>query len=265
MLKQGLLAITAIIGTPGWANDLPQLPPADVIILGETHDNGLHHAGQAEYLKTLSPTAVVFEMLSVEQAEIVNSDPKTDLPQLGKTIGWEAAGWPDFSLYAPIFSALGETPAIAAGTKREVVQRAFGEGAATVFGRDAATFGLDDPLPTAELEARKSMQFEAHCRAMPIEMMAGMVEAQRVRDAVMAQAVLDALEDFGPPVAVIAGSGHAHKIWGVPALLAHAKPDIAVLSVAFVETGNAPDLQAFDIVIPTAPVERDDPCQAFEK
>ncbi len=63
------------------------------------------------------------------------------------------------------------------------------EGAAAVFGAAAARFGLDAPLPEDEQAAREAEQAEAHCGALPAEMLPGMVEAQRLRDAALARAV----------------------------------------------------------------------------
>ena len=107
------------------------------------------------------------------------------------------------------------------------------------------------------------MQFEAHCEAMPLAMMGGMVEAQRLRDAAFAAATLDALERHGAPVVVITGNGHARKDWGMPALIALADPGVTLWSVGFVETPRPLDDPRFDLTVATEPAPRDDPCAAF--
>jgi hypothetical protein len=56
------------------------------------------------------------------------------------------------------------------------------------------------------------------------EILPGFVEAQRLRDAALAEAALAALEAHGAPVAIITGNGHARRDWGVPAVLAVAAP-----------------------------------------
>ena len=47
------------------------LPRADVVLLGEVHDNPAHHAFQAEAVAYLAPRALVFEMLTPAQAALV--------------------------------------------------------------------------------------------------------------------------------------------------------------------------------------------------
>lgn len=127
---------------------------------------------------------------------------------------------------------------------------------------DVARFGLDRPLPPAEQAAREARQMDAHCNAMPADMMPGMVMAQRLRDAALARAAARAFDETGGPVAVITGSGHADRRRGIPAALALARPDLSVLSVGQLEADPGPDAP-FDLWIVTDSVDRDDPCAAF--
>jgi len=145
---------------------------------------------------------------------------------------------------------------------------AFDNGAAKVFGAGASRFGLDRPLPPKQLQRRIDEQFEAHCQAMPREMMNGMVEAQRLRDAALAQAALKAYQETGGPVVVITGNGHARKDWGALALLHMAAPDLTLLSVGFLETEEEADsdsqIPPYDLWVYTDPAPREDPCKAFQ-
>ena len=88
-----------------------------------------------------------------------------------------------------------------------------------------------------------------------------MVEAQRVRDAHFARTVLDAIEQFGAPVVLITGNGHARTDWGVPTYLVRVAPDLKVYSVGQSEEGRIAG--AFDRVEDAPAVERADPCAAF--
>ena len=63
------------------------------------------------------------------------------------------------------------------------------------------------------------LQFEAHCEAMPLDLMGGMVDVQRYRAAKFAAAALRALEPFCPRVAAIGGYGHARTDLCVPAAI----------------------------------------------
>ncbi|WP_370222763.1 ChaN family lipoprotein, partial [Pararhodobacter marinus] len=43
---------------------LDRLPPAQILVLGEVHDNPQHHRNQARAIRAQSPAAVVWEMLT---------------------------------------------------------------------------------------------------------------------------------------------------------------------------------------------------------
>ncbi|MEX1234821.1 MAG: ChaN family lipoprotein [Roseovarius sp.] len=245
-----LAALLACLAMPALAQ-----PDADIVVLGEVHDNADAHLGQAAMLDALQPTAVVFEMLSPEDARRIDAE-----RHLAEVI-WDAGNWPDYALYAPIFDASGSARIIGAAAPRESVRSVYGDGPATLFGPDAARFGLDQPLPDDQQTAREALQFAAHCEAMPLEMMPGMVDVQRYRDAVFARAALEALETYGPPVAVIAGNGHARTDWGVPAMIAKAAPGVTTHAIAFTEEQT--DIP-YDETRVVPPAERDDPCSALK-
>lgn len=243
---------------------LDMLPAEDVVLLGEIHDNPHHHRAQAQAIASLQPAAVVFEMLTPEQADLVTAEALADLSGLGDLLGWEDSGWPDFDLYAPVFAALGDARVFGAALPRGEVRAAFSDGAAEVFGPGAALFGLDQPLAEAEQSAREELQFLSHCEAMPLEMMGGMVEAQRLRDAAFARTIMAANKITGGPVAVIMGSGHTRTDWGVPAVLRVAAPDLRVLSIGMLEAAPAEgEVPPYDYWLVTRPEEREDPCAAF--
>lgn len=242
--------------------DLYDLPPADVVILGEVHDNPVHHAHQAIAVEAVGARAVVFEMLSEEQALRLGPGAPEGADALGRLLEWEETGWPAFDMYYPVFVAARDAEVFGGALPRDEVRRAVTEGAAAVFGDAAALFGLDAALPEGEQAEREAGQMAAHCDAMPEAMMGGMVEAQRLRDAALARAVLAALAETGGPVAVITGNGHARLDWGLAHALRVAAPEVGVLSVAqFEET--APDDPPHDLWLVTEAVEREDPCAAF--
>jgi uncharacterized iron-regulated protein len=242
--------------------DLYDLPPADIVILGEIHDNPLHHAHQSIAVSALSPSAVVFEMLSSEQASRVTPSLLRSAEALGAILGWEASGWPDFDMYHPIFVAAGAAAIRGAAAPREDVRQAAREGASVVFGEEAGLFALSEPLPEAEQALREAEQLIAHCDAMPAEALPGMVEAQRLRDAWLARAALDALDETGGPVVVITGNGHARADWGMPRMIAAAAPEARVLTIGQFEEAAEPD-PPFDLWLVTEAAERGDPCAAF--
>lgn len=263
-LLSGLIALA--LAAPAFAGPLDEaaldaLPPAQVVFLGETHDNSHHHAGQARALAGLAPAAVVWEMLTPDQAARLPED-LSDPETVAGAVGWAESGWPDFALYHPLMLAAPGALHVGAGVSRSEARRVFRESLAAVFGPGAARFGLEGDLPGAEAGARGQQMVDSHCGALPEEIIPSMVAAQRLRDARLAGAALEALAATGGPVAVIAGSGHARTDWGAPALVARAAPEVTVLSLAFLEA-EPEEPAPFDLWLVTPPAEREDPCAAF--
>ena len=120
-----------------------------------------------------------------------------------------------------------------------------------------ADFLADSGFGRARIEA---LQGDAHCNALPETLLAGMVEAQRLRDADLAAAALAAHARNGGPVVVIAGNGHVRGDWGVPAMLALAAPGLRVVAIGQGEGGSG---QPYDAWLEAESVHPQDPCAAF--
>ena len=261
------LALCAALACPAGAREigaeaLDSLPQVDVVVLGEVHDNPAHHAHQARAVRAVKPAALVFEMLQPVHVAALPDD-LSDSAAIEAATEWEARGWPDFDMYFPIFAAAEGARIYAGDVPRSVIRKALRDGAPAAFGADAARFGLTDPLPPEVQAAQERALLAAHCFAMPKEALPGMVEAQRLRDAVLAQAALAALDETGGPVVVITGAEHARTDIGVPALLRAAAPAVTVLSVGQME--SAPETRPpHDLWIVTDGVaDRGNPCAAF--
>ena len=265
-MKHIALAI-ALCASPAFASPVPgELPAgvagADVLFIGEIHDNPHHHVRQAELTAAAAPAALVFEMLTPEQARAATPELMGDADALGAALGWAETGWPDFSMYAPIFAAAPDARVYGAAIPREAARAAMGEGVVAWFGAGEATrFGLDAPLAEAEQARREAVQLAAHCDALPGEMLPVMVEIQRLRDAALARAAAAALAETGGPVVVITGNGHARRDEGAPVYLARALPDATIRSYGQAEDGRLDG--RFDATGDSPAVERDDPCAAF--
>lgn len=254
---------------PASPNFLSAFQSAQVVVLGEHHDNPEHHALQARIVRDLNPGALVFEMLEPRHARAAFGILRGDAEGLESAFEWESRGWPDFDIYHPIFTAAPNAMIFGGALPPDRVRRAVSDGAADVFGGAAPIFGLDDALPDAQLAERVEGQRLAHCDAMPVEMLPGMVEAQRLRDAALASATVEALGEMRArpierPVVVITGNGHARDDWGMPALLKRAFPDgnVQVATLGQFE-GAAPEDPPYRHWVVTAPFDRGDPCEAF--
>lgn len=245
------------------ASRLLDLPPAQIVVLGEVHDNPLHHANQAAAVAALRPRALVWEMLTPDQAARMPQD-RGDAAAVDAAIGWTGSGWPDFAMYHPILAAAPGAAIHGAAVPSAELRRVRAEGVEAVFGPDAGRYGLLSPLPAGEQAAREADQQASHCNALPETALPGMVLSQRIRDAALARAALTALAETGGPVAVITGSGHARRDRGMTLPLLAAAPGVTVLSVGQVER-PADTAQPFDLWIVTEPTPRDDPCKAFRK
>lgn len=250
--------------------DVPDMPEPlrgpSIVYLGEVHDNPDHHAAQAAYVAQLGAKAVVFEMLTKEQAAMITPQLRADKAALAEALDWAASGWPSFDMYYPILAA-NEARIYGAAVPRAAAKEAYAKGVAQAFGPDAEAYGLTTPLPKDQKNTRLEMQFAAHCEMMPKEALGPMIDIQRLRDASLARAAIEAMRDTGGPVAVILGNGHARVDWGAPAYVGHVAPDVTQISLGQIEDAHQDpsDAAQFDVVIVTDTVEREDPCKAFEK
>ena len=245
--------------------ELQALPPSDVVLLGEVHDNPRHQQLQALAISAVQPAAVVWEMMTPEQAARLPDD-LSDPHVVDESVGWAGRGWPPLEQYHPIMLAAPQALHLGAEVTRAEARRVFEAPLARVFteifGASAAHYGLERPLAPDDQASREAHQAAVHCDALPEHLLPGMVEAQRLRDGALAHVALEALRSTGGPVAVITGGGHARRDIGMPRKLSIAAPEITVLSLAFLEAEPGPDAP-FDHWLVTDAPEREDPCEAF--
>ena len=252
-------------------------------LLGEIHDNPAHHAIRARLItelvaKGLRP-AVVFEQFDLDhdaalraaQAEGADAEQLADAGQLDRR-GWE---WP---MHKPIVEATlaAHLPIRAANLPRAFLR---GELDAAV-GRDTSAIWYARfhaaRWTQAQEDSLRADIVASHCGKLPEVAVPRVVLAQRVRDAAMAQALVDAATADG--AILIAGDGHVRADLGVPVYM-HAPdtPDAGAreIGVGFVEASateeRAPDFPrnvladhpGFDYVWFTPPASREDPCAAL--
>jgi uncharacterized iron-regulated protein len=255
MIRVVAFLFTAVLSLPAAAQD--------VLILGEIHDNPVHHAFQAERVGELQPAAIVFEMLTPAQASAVIPENRASKEKLAAALNWGESGWPDFSMYYPIFSAAPDAKIYGAQVPRDVARGVRDAGLVDSFSGDAALYGLTEPLSEPQQIKREAMQMAAHCDALPEELLPAMVDIQRLRDAELARAVVSAMRTTGGPVAVITGNGHARRDWGVPSYLQRVAPELDLLVIGQAESGRTIH-GTFDELVTADPVDRPDPCAAFQ-
>ncbi len=238
---------------------------AELVFLGEVHDNPAHHVVQAEWVAALKPSALVFEMIPQAMADPLTPETLSNAADLEVALHWSEMGWPDFAMYYPIFKAAPEARVYGASLPRAAARKVMSEGiSAAMDTGDVERFALETPLPEAEQARREAHQMAAHCDALPEEMLPDMVRIQRVRDAWLARQALAALADTGGPVLIITGNGHARTDHGAPAAVRMAAPETVIFALGQSEDGNGPE-GLFDHVLDAPAVDRPDPCAVFDK
>jgi uncharacterized iron-regulated protein len=252
-------------------------------LLGEIHDDPAHHAIRARVLGEIAERglrpAVVMEQFDLDHDAALRAAQRADADAEAVATqgaldrkGWQ---WPmhrpivEQALAAKLPLRAGNLPRTALGGDLDTVLRRHPRVAA----RLRAARWTD-----AEAEAMRNDIVEAHCHMLPDAIVPTLVLAQRIRDAAMAQALVD---DATPNGAVlIAGNGHVRDDLGVPVYLhAPGQPGVrsTSISVGFLEAGTdeakadafpqalVAANPGFDYVVITPAIERPDPCAAFRR
>jgi uncharacterized iron-regulated protein len=245
---------------------------ADIVILGEIHDDPVHHARQARLVRAIEPGGIAFEMVPAASEEGIRvfREQGGSAGRIGPAIGWKRLGWPSWGMYAPVFEAAGPAYIAGGGVSKARLLDAFSRGAAVAYGNGAEGLGLDQPLAPEVQAAAEDEMIASHCNQLPREAASGMVEAQRLRDAAFTAATIRAYAAGGTRAVLITGAGHARTDRGVPVYLKRELPDLAVISVGMVELADGEDPRATAMALPydyvwfSDPVDRGDPCAGFK-
>lgn len=250
------------------------LADADYVLLGENHDNPVHHQLQAQIIAALpwQDAAVAgFEQVHSDQAPALEAWLEAS-PEgtsgLDTVLVWEQSGWPEWALYEPVFAAV-----LARGWQPvdlmfppATVRTVFSDGIAAALSPDVIEQLQPEALFTSEQRLEmQALMADAHCGHMPAEHMGAMVEVQIARDAHMAWR----LASSGERAVVITGNGHARRDWGVPVFLQRLRPEARIVTITLAEVtadrrepGAYPGAQAAwtDFTIFTLTHDRGDPC-----
>jgi uncharacterized iron-regulated protein len=226
---------------------------ARYVLLGEKHDSEAHHARQLDVLRGMAALgaqpALAMEQLDAEHQGALSraqSAGQTDAEALADAGQLNRKGW-RWPMYKDLiaFAAQRQWPLRSANLSRAEARKvALGE----------VTPALPAATP-AQLEALENDLVQGHCGYRPEPArLAGIVAAQRARDARMAQ-VLDAVAG---PVVLIAGAGHVRSDRAVPRYLAAPEQALVIALVETVAGRTAPadyDRAGFDVLWFTEPGE----------
>jgi uncharacterized iron-regulated protein len=256
---------------------IERLAAARFVLLGEKHDNPDHHRLQAWVIARLAETGarrgVAFEMLSLDVAAALAAQRASnpdDVDGIAAAVDWESRGWPEWSLYRPVFAAAlaARFPVFAADLSRADLAQLRKGGSPPGPLRQ---LGLDEPLPDDALAQLRADLVRSHCGHLPDAALDRVVAIQRARDAQLAAALVASAREDG--AVLIAGAGHVGRRWGVARFLERAAPSQPVLAVALVEVDPAlrdPEdylspPPAFDYLWLTPRVDDRDPCERFRE
>jgi len=254
---------------------------ADIVCFGEVHDNTAHHIFRAHFANARSgnvkPRAAVFEQIRADQQPALDTfaalaHPSTD--DLLKALDWEHSPWSKTADYRPLFDAAvsNQQPVYAGDPPRDVIHKAARQGLAqALLPGEIARLALDTPLGEANETASLKEIEDSHCGAIPKSAHAGMAQAQRYRDAYMADALIRSTGAHGAAI-LFAGNGHVRTDRGVPWYIAKRKPDATLVSIMLIEVEDGQtDPEAYvprdpagnpatGYIVFTPRSHRDDPC-----
>jgi uncharacterized iron-regulated protein len=255
---------------------LARVAAADIVLLGEVHDNEIHHRIQDHVARAMAARGparrLVLEQLDAEHQSAVDAARGAgatagQLLEAGRMAkGWERA------FYEPLVAtALRAGWRVVAGNlSREAAQPVIRGGFDKLLPEQLSRLAVPAVWSDAREETLRKLIFEGHCKAIPPALVEGLARSQRLRDATLADALLQ-----GPPPAAlgIMGNGHARRDLGVPLYVNARNPSLALASLGMVEVTpekTAPADYAnplgegmFDFIWFTPQLARKDPCVGF--
>ena len=238
---------------------------ADIILLGEIHDNLFQHRARADLISRMQNKefAIVSEHL-VSGSEITYSG---RLLEDLETIGFNKKAW--------------------SWPVHEVLYKKFEEFNLPVFGGDLSKKdinniykgrGLSQSDTLTPILKRSALDNQSkdkllndlvlgHCGVVEEDFLSFMFKVQRLRDASLAY-----IASKVAPAIVIAGNGHVRRDYGIPQILKKMNPNSNIISIAFLEIDKPSEMtdnliKKFskdvdtDYIWLTEAVSRVDPCE----
>jgi uncharacterized iron-regulated protein len=238
-----------------------QLAAAELVLVGEQHDNPDHHRLQLWLLQALAAQrpqgSLLLEMLNPDQqdrvvaahAAILDGQAPADLPA---ALAWQK-NW-DWALYGPIVSyALAQPyPLQAANLNRSEIMQIYAARPA-LQGRLSTTAPVRETL-LADIR-------ESHCGLLPEAQMPAMLAVQQQRDRRMAER----LRAAPTPALLLAGGFHARRDLGVPLHLADLGADAGTLVLQLAEVGKPVSAASADFVWYSAALPEKDHCASLRR
>ena len=248
---------------------------ANFVLLGETHDNAVHHRIQNWLLQELSSNgervSLVMEQYDLEQQAAIDAAMMANTGALRQLKQMMATGW-DWPMYQALIDTAihRHLPLIAANLSRSRLQQISRAGFVALGAGESLRLRLDDGWSDAQQIQLEKDIVGGHCGMLPTTAAAAVARSQRARDAVMADALLKV--QSGSAVAIF-GREHVRRDLAVPLYLAARAANRKSVVIGLIDSDghHSPQEEAtgslgrrYDYLVLTTPVQRDvDPCEGL--
>ena len=225
----------ALTTHPEWQQTLTQWRDAQVIALGEQHDQIAHHQWEAQTVQQLAAqqrlSALVIEMAPAG-GSTAGLPATASEDQVQQALHWQSGsaggGWP-WKDYGPMVmnAVRAGVPVLGGNLPRAQMKQTMGEAR------------YDSHLPAAGWQLQLDAIKDGHCGLLPESQFAPMARIQLARDESMAKITAAAVQQqtqAGQAVLLVAGRGHVRSDIGVPTWL----PSGLKQKVAIAQSDKAP-------------------------
>ena len=226
---------STLTSSADWQQTLAQWTDAQVIALGEQHDQIAHHQWEAQTVQWLAAGqrlgALVIEMAPAGGSTAGLATTSTE-EQVQQALQWQSGtaggGWP-WQDYGPMVmnAVRAGVPVLGGNLPRAQMKQTMGQSR------------YDSHLPASGWQLQLDAIKDGHCGLLPESQFAPMARIQLARDESMAKVTATAVQQWSRPgqsVLLVAGRSHVRSDIGVPTWL----PKDLRQKVAIAQSDKAP-------------------------
>ena len=202
---------------------LEKLAAANVVFLGEVHNNPDHHLIQIQILQSLSHIwghyTLAVEFLPAQIQPLIDKYLDGQIPEgeFLKKIDWHETWGFDYHFYRPLidFQRYSGNPLAAINAPRDVVRKVAAKGLKSLSQRERLLIAQDIDLTDNRHRALLKEIYKSHSHDL-LKNFEYFYEAQCVWDETMAQNLATLIKDTHTKIVVICGNGHLVYGLGIP-------------------------------------------------